>query len=394
MAPSAHLITTTTTDIQDQVSLWFSRVVQAVADLLSDTQAHIFSWFSHLVQAVFDFLSGIWQSFIGFPKWLLHTIVSGLSEAGGFVLRVLARAGAFLLLLLLELLRWVVIILVTAAVVVLVVAALTKYFSREEDIYRRPQLLAPNQYSTNGYQTFSYRKTNTPSFPAISFKWLNFSRTETARPSTWSSTSGTAAGHRHRTEPESRTYWQTDDAAAREQQRVREQAAQKEQERLQKQEAEEAAGRERARAERERIQAERERRQRHQRQQAEEANRRKRAKAQDLTRKFEAWMKRSSGMTPEDMAKIQHIPDPPAVPLRCDETCKEAKAELRVAFCKHSMKDLIEAYITASNSNFKREELVKQLVRIWHPDNQKFIRSDRRVRKQAAEMTKILNGML
>lgn len=56
------------------------------------------------------------------------------------------------------------------------------------------------------------------------------------------------------------------------------------------------------------------------------------------------------------------------------------------------MKVLVENYTMVNG--IKRKELARKLVRTFHPDNQKFVISDVRVREQAAEMTKILNGML
>lgn len=70
----------------------------------------------------------------------------------------------------------------------------------------------------------------------------------------------------------------------------------------------------------------------------------------------------------------------------------EARAGLGISFCKHSMKVLVENYTMVNG--IKREELARKLVRTFHPDNQKFVISDVRVREQAAEMAKILNGML
>ncbi|KUI57427.1 hypothetical protein VP1G_04693 [Cytospora mali] len=129
MAPSARLLpANTTTDIQHQVSLWFTRLVQAVADFLAGIQDEASAWFSHVMRAVVDFFSSIWQSISDFPGFLLDLIIRGLKGAGGFVLSILARAGAFILSVLLQLLQWAVIVLAVVTVLALVLNALIKYF--------------------------------------------------------------------------------------------------------------------------------------------------------------------------------------------------------------------------------------------------------------------------
>ncbi|ROW04737.1 hypothetical protein VMCG_04812 [Cytospora schulzeri] len=101
----------------------------------------------------------IWQTISHFPKLIFDSVLYGLSKAGGYVLDVLAKAGALLLSLLLQLLQWTATILVTVTVLVFILSVLIKYFELKENGNQATALLGSHWRSTNTYQTFAYNRT-------------------------------------------------------------------------------------------------------------------------------------------------------------------------------------------------------------------------------------------
>ncbi|KAK7738323.1 hypothetical protein SLS53_006132 [Cytospora paraplurivora] len=372
MAPSAQNTTAQATDIENPDYPFLYHIIRLLVDFIANIR--IREWITHVVRVVGGFFSGIWQSIVNFLRAALDQLASSLLRLGRYILEILSWAGGLLLAAALWLLKWAAIILVSSMILLLALDAAVKYLDREKRTNRHTPLLASNWQSSN-HQTFVQADRGQSSLPNRS-RWFNFNRTGSNRPPTSSTdtqTSGTGAGQRH---PSSSGYGsnrQANDEAGRERQSRQEKAAQEE---------------ERRRKERETQRKEQERRRR------EEAAQREKLNAEALSRAFAAWIKRVTDMTTEDMTRMGRIPDPPRpdVPLQCGEACREARAGRGSSFCTHSMRILVENH--AMVNGIKREEFVRKLVRAVHPDNQKFIRSDARVREQAAEMTKILNGML
>ncbi|ROW11813.1 hypothetical protein VPNG_04997 [Cytospora leucostoma] len=375
MAPSAQIITAEVIDIQDPDIPFFYHIVRVVIEFLD--KIPILQWITYVVHVVGDFFSGIWHSIVDFLRASLHQLTSILAKFGRYILAILLWVGGLLLTAVLWLLKWAAIVLVSSIILLLALDAAIKYFSREEPRDQQTTLLASDWQSSN-YHTFAHGTSGATSLPKKP-KWFKPNRTEPNGPATSSTNtqpSGAGAGHRHPNNSGHGSNRQASDDAGREGPRAQDKAAREEEERRRKEE------------QRQRKEEDRRRRE----EVAQDAARRKKLGAEALSRAFAAWVRMITDLTTEDMTRMGRIPNPPDVPLRCGEACREARANLGVAFCKHSMGILVENY-TMTNS-IKREEFVRKLVRAVHPDNQKFVRSDARVREQAAEMTKILNGLL
>ncbi|KAI2602071.1 hypothetical protein GGR54DRAFT_625761 [Hypoxylon sp. NC1633] len=129
----------------------------------------------------------------------------------------------------------------------------------------------------------------------------------------------------------------------------------------------------------------------------EEARRKQQRKERENTfvTDFESWSQCS-----DNPIRLREPPQPPGSKgtVCTDMTCRKIKRDLDVSFCKHSVKELVEAYVKIKEPTTKhKDEIMQKYLRkqiiLWHPDKN-FRHCNERVKKQAEELTKLMGSLL